>query len=54
MGNPMNITILDDTIFSIAYISQVTSASPISDQFPMDILQNIYVVEVDNGDPSLY
>ena len=36
-GTPMNITILDDTIFSIPYISQVPSTSPISDQFTMDV-----------------
>ena len=34
-GTPMNITILDDPIFSIPYVPQGHSTSPISDQFTM-------------------
>ena len=34
-GTPMNINILYDPIFSIPYIYQLLSTSPISDQFPM-------------------
>ena len=49
----MNITILDDTISSIPYISQVSSTSSIADQFTMDTLQNIYVVAIDNEEPAI-
>ena len=40
-GNPMNITILDDPISSITYISQVPSTSPTTGHSPMDTHQNI-------------
>ena len=52
-GTPMNIKILDDTIFYIPYISQVISIPPISDQFPINTHRNIYVLSIDNEDPSL-
>ena len=48
----MNITIIDDPISYIPYISQVPSISPIADQFPMDSYRNIYVVAIDNEDIS--
>ena len=51
-GTPMNITMLDYTISSIPYISQVPSTSPISDKFPMDNWRNIYVVAIYNEDPA--
>ena len=52
-GIPTNMHILDDTISSISYISQVTSTPTISDQFSMDTRRNIYVVSIDNYDPDL-
>ena len=52
-GTPMNINILYDPIFSIPYIHQLPSTSPIYDQFTMDNLSNNYVIAIDNEDPSL-
>ena len=49
----MNTTILDYPIFYVTYISQVPSNSPIDDQIPLDTGQNIYVVSIENQDPSL-
>ena len=49
----MNTTILDDPIYSIHYISQVPSTSPISEIFPIDTRRKIYVVAIDNEEPSL-
>ena len=48
IGTPTNITICYDPISSIQYIPQIPSKSPIDDQFHMDTLRNIYVVEIDN------
>ena len=47
-GSPVNITILDDHISSITYISQVPSTSPINDQFPLDACQKLFMVVIDN------
>ena len=52
-GTSMNIKNLDYLIFSIPYISQVISIPPISDQFPINTHRNIYVLSIDNEDPSL-
>ena len=52
-GTPMNITILNDTISYILYISQLPSMSPIADKFTMDSRRNIYVVAIDNEDPLI-
>ena len=52
-GTPMNTTIIYDNISYIPYISQVSSTSLITDQFPIDNLRNIYVSAIDNEDPSL-
>ena len=49
----MNITIIDDPISYISYISQVSSTSPIADQFTVDAFRNIYVLSVYNKEPSL-
>ena len=46
-GTPTNITILDDSISSIHCISQLPSMSLISDQFPMDNHQNIYILPIE-------
>ena len=47
-GTSIKTTFLDDNISSITYISQVPSASPITDQFTMDTCRNICVVDIDN------
>ena len=52
-NTPINITILDEPIHSIPYISYIHSTSFISDHFPMDIHINIYVVAIYNEDPDL-
>ena len=44
----MNINILDGTISSIPYISQIPSTIPIADQFPMNNHRKIYLVAIDN------
>ena len=49
----MNITISDDSIFSIPYIYQVPSKYHISEQFPMENYRKIYVLDIDNEEPSL-
>ena len=46
-GTTIDITILGYTIFSIPYISQVPPTSPMSEIFPIDTLQNIYIVAID-------
>ena len=43
-STPINITII---------IYQAPTTSPIANQFPMDDHENIYVVSIDNEDPSL-
>ena len=52
-GTPTNTTILDDTISYIPYISQVPSTYPILFQCPMNARRNIYVVSIENDEPSL-
>ena len=49
----MNITILNDHISSIPYISQVPSTSPTAKKIHINTYRNIYVVSIENEDPSL-
>ena len=50
---PMNITLLYYPISSIPNTYQVTSSSPIDDQFPMDTRRKIHVLSIDNDEPEL-
>ena len=52
-GTPMNITILYYPIYYITYLSQVPAMYPITDQFPMYVRQNIYVLAIYNVNHSL-
>ena len=52
-GTPINITLLNEPISYILYISPVPSTSPISDQFSMENRCIIYVVAIENEDPAL-
>ena len=52
-GTSINITIIENPISYITYISQVPSTSPIAYQFPMNTHRNIYLVSIYNEDPSL-
>ena len=49
----MNTTIIDYTIYFIPYVYQVSSTTPIVDQFPMDNRHNIYVLAIHNEETSL-
>ena len=52
-STPMNISILYYPIFSIPYISQMPSTSPIADKFQMYTWRNISVVAIDNKEPDI-